>query len=324
MGCRAWCRRPAFSGLLTRTPKRKGEKVEGKWINWTGTVTGSACHFFPNIYPKGASTTLYSDEYVLDGDGLLHTVHPYCVAEAATGELVRTLCGPCSCLAGEEQSTASRSLGIGWTAYEYIECEAYLPGRYRCEGGYGVEPRCSLCDKGSHASSSGATACDPCLAGRATTSEGAVECVLCDPGTFSVQDGASACLSCVSGYYCGLGNYSLESASTCEECNAGYYGDRRGLSSCQACPLGFFASVSGLKACHVCPSGTRIGPIASTLCSQCEAGSFSEGGNSTSCMECAVSTFSNVSGMSECRRCSDVRNPALQIQSCGSRWSPSF
>ena len=282
-------------------------QMEGEWINWTCTVTGAACHSFPNIYPKGACTTLFSDEDDQDGDGLLHTGHPYCVAEAATGDLGRMPCGPCSCLPGEDQSTALRILGNGWNEYEYIECEACLPGRYRSEGGYGVEPRCSLCDKGSHASSSGAFACDPCLPGRAATSEGAVECVLCDPGTYSVQDGASACLSCVPGYYhadggasaceaCGLGNYSLESASTCKGCNAGYYGNLRGLSSCQACPVGFFASVSGLTVCHVCPSGTRVGPIASTLCIQCEAGFFSEGGNSTSCTECAVGTFSNVSG----------------------------
>ena len=37
------------------------------------------------------------------------------------GDLVRTPCGPCSCLAGEEQSTALRNLGNGWNVYEYIE-----------------------------------------------------------------------------------------------------------------------------------------------------------------------------------------------------------
>ena len=183
MSWRAWCRRPALSGLLTITPKKKGwklcrdEKVEVEWINWTCTVTGAACHGFPNIYPEGACTTLYSDEYDGDGGGLLHTGHPYCVAD-----LVRSPCGPCSGLAGEEQSTALRSLGNGWTAYEYIECEACLPGKYRSEGGFGVEPHCSLCGAGSHASSSGATACDKCLVEQPRLrAQSSVSCVILEP-----------------------------------------------------------------------------------------------------------------------------------------------
>ena len=110
--------------------------------------------------PQMPALTQYSDEDDVDADGDFHTGHPYCMAPDSTEFLVKTPCGPCSCSAGEEQTTVSRTLGTGWNQYEYIVCEPCSPSKYSSEGG----SECQSCAPGYYSSVSGQSVCDVHLA----------------------------------------------------------------------------------------------------------------------------------------------------------------
>jgi len=155
---------------------------------------GARHQIFPDSrLRKDACTTLYSDEFDEDGDGNVHDGHPYCLAESPEGNLVKTICGPCSCEAGLEARYTERALVAGWPSNAYIECRACQRGQYKSEVGSGV---CSPCEKGSYANSTGATACTECGAGHYSSLESARSCTECGIGNFSDVSRMTACRKC--------------------------------------------------------------------------------------------------------------------------------
>ena len=78
-------------------------KLPGPWGDdpWTCTAAGDNCElpFVFNGVSFTACTQQLSDPYDADQDGSLHNGHPQC--QSATG---LSLCGPCSCAAGEDQT----------------------------------------------------------------------------------------------------------------------------------------------------------------------------------------------------------------------------
>jgi len=169
------------------------EAASVEWIDWTCTLSGDPCTSFTSHYPTDGCTTMYSDEFDEDGDGDVHDGHPYCLAEGPEGNLVKTICGPCSCEAGWEQSTGQRALAAGWSENAYIECRACHSGEYKSEVGAGL---CSPCEKGSYVNSTGATACTECGAGHYSGLESALSCTECGIGNFSDVSGMTACRKC--------------------------------------------------------------------------------------------------------------------------------
>ena len=193
--------------------------------------------------------------------------------------------------------------GNGWNTYQYVECEACLPGTSpRVATDFRLVAHCvTRCLTPAVLLRLPATrACpeeQPPL--RAQSS---VSCAILEPTPCRM--GASAWLSCgICKHLRGMQCWALR------QCNW--------LLQLPSLPCGFFFSLRflALTACHACPLGTLVGPIASTLCSQCEAGGE---GNSTSRTQCAVATFSNVSGhvrmSSMFRRWEPQR---ARTQSCG-------
>ena len=152
---------------------------------------------------------MYSDEFDEDGDGNVHDGHPYCMVEDSGGNVVKEMCGPCSCEAGWEQTTRQRALVAGWPENAYIECRACRSGEYKSEVGAGL---CSPCERGSHSNSGRATAC-----------------TVCGAGHFSLES-ASSCTRCEAGKYGETVN-----SGECTECGIGNFSDVSGLTACLKC-----------------------------------------------------------------------------------------
>ena len=155
------------------------------WHNqtWTCDLTGApllfprtwrpqgGSSFYSSTYIQDACTTVWSDPDDLDSDGDFNTGWPYYY----DGGVFR--CGPCSCIAGEEQCWQTFRLPGEASDTSYLSCTPCTAGRYQEAGNVvGVESPCAPCPAGS-TSAAGATACSSCADGQHTTEEGASRCL---------------------------------------------------------------------------------------------------------------------------------------------------
>ena len=218
--------------------------LSGPWGEdpWTCTALGDDCElpFDFNGVSFSACTQQLSDPFDADKDGSLHNGHPQC--QSATGF---SLCGPCSCAAGEEQTYNMSRLYPHTDAVWLISCAPCAAGRFKSLGGNGTSDSCELCPPGA-SSASGATACAECLPGMFNDYD-ILECASCQPGFFGDGVGLTMCQECA----------STEQQTACDECLAGSFLVARD-AGCQQCSPGTFRSMS----------------MSMTTCSPCDAGRF--------------------------------------------------
>jgi len=173
------------------------------------------------------------------------------------------------------------------------------------------------------------SSCEPCNAGRYSTS-GSKSCIICPSGRYSNKaDQANQCTACPSGKYnsdagtnvalhnsvfdcmnCGSGGYSSYGSSSCKNCPAGKYSVAS--TSCSICAAGKYSS-SGYSSCTDCPQGKYNddnGNVAnhdsSSDCSDCVVGTFSDtlgASSSSTCTDCAAGSYSETAASSSCRVC---------------------
>ena len=227
---------------------------------WSCTLDGSPCLPFANTrsgaYP--ACTQMYSDLHDADGNGNIHNGHPWC----DTYDQFSTMCGPCSCGAGEQQSYQMLKLFNRTDTLLYIECSACPAGRFKEVGGSGASDECSPCTSGKFQEGTGATACEACDKGSHASSEGSSTCSLCTPCKFGDELGDLVCNSCSAGssstsgstacVACAPGRYSSETAPQCLSCSPGSFGSREGQTSCEECETGHFSISESQTACASC------------------------------------------------------------------------
>eukprot|EP00935_MAST-01C_sp_MAST-1C-sp1_P001113 g1113.t1 len=249
-----------------------------------------------------------------DGQYQNKTNQPNCVACAACPAGRRSGCGKsaegyCSdCIPGKYADSATSSC-IDCPAGEHsmsknvAACDACKPGQYQSEGGKSYCSECaagSITDKGS---STGATQCDKCDAGKYST---ASDCIACAAGTYVAATGSSAASDCIA---CGSGKYVTASGSTaasaCIDCSKGRYGTVAGGSSLDG-------------ACIECEAGKYSSMAGRTYCSECAAGSITDKGSSTGatkCGKCGAGKYSTASNVASCTAC--AKCPAGQRSGCG-------
>ena len=106
-------------------------------------------------------------------------------------------------------------------------------------GTYVLSGACISCIAGRY-SSSDATCCTQCSAGRYQTSTGASGCVLCTAGTYQpLSTGTTSCAICAAGRYSGTG------ATICVSCDMGLFQASTGASFCSNCIAGTYNIITG-------------------------------------------------------------------------------
>ena len=288
----------------TRLPGPWGEEP------WTCTAAGDSCTlpFEFNGLNFSACTQQLSDPNDDDQDGSLHNGHPQCQSAAGL-----SLCGPCSCGAGEEQ-TYNRSRVYPHTQLvELVTCAPCEAGRFKRSGGSDSLDSCESCPPGT-SSPSGATACADCLPG--TFSEYEIpECASCQPGFFGDVSGMTTCLQCAIGTdttttqqttctNCLPGMFKGYEMLECASCQPGYFGSGSGVTTCTPCADGNYSSTEGQTACDACPEGSVL-TAQDVGCQQCPSGTY-RNSSMTSCSPCGAGRFQNTSGGSGCYQCSTV------------------
>ena len=201
---------PGFCDRFTMCPQAT-QKLPGPWGDamWTCTALGAPCTlpFSSNDISFDACTQQFSDLSDTDGDGNLHNGHPWC-----STNLGDSLCGPCSCGPGEEQSVNISSIYSHTQPVTFISCRPCAAGKFK-QLGYDEDPSaCEVCAPGN-SSSAGATACTACAAGHYAAESG---CLACDAGSFS-NISATACALCDVGTF-----QNLSSQSSCINCSAAF------------------------------------------------------------------------------------------------------
>ena len=238
----------------TRLPGPWGEEP------WTCTAAGDSCTlpFEFNGLTFSACTQQLSDLYDADQDGSLHNGHPQC--QSAAG--LMSLCGPCSCGAGEEQTYNLSQVYPHTQLVGLVTCAPCEAGRFKSSGGSDSPDSCESCPPGT-SSPSGATACTNCLPGMFKGYE-MVECASCQPGYFGSGSGVT----------------------TCSPCAVGNYSSTEGQTACNACPEGSVLSAQDVG-CQQCPSGTYRSS-SMTSCSPCGAGRFQNTSGESGCYQCST------------------------------------
>ena len=182
--------------------------MSGPWGTepWTWSATGDPCgrlYEFRGV-AFGACTQQFSDTGDADGDGSAHNGHPHCVTSVGD-----SLCGPCSCGPGEEQTYMLSRLYGHTPQVPLVFCSLCTLGKFRSVGNNSGPDECQECPRG-FSSLDGATACVACspgwidadvgcvqcAAGTFATSTSMTACVPCDTGRFQEASGQSACTSC--------------------------------------------------------------------------------------------------------------------------------
>ena len=107
--------------------------MSGPWGTepWTCTAAGDPCD---RLYEfRGvtfvACTQQFSDTGDADGDGSAHNGHPHCVTSVGD-----SLCGPCSCGPGEEQTYRLSRLYGHTPQVPLVFCSLCTPGKFRSVG----------------------------------------------------------------------------------------------------------------------------------------------------------------------------------------------
>ena len=291
----------------------KSTRLPGPWGDdpWTCTELGDSCTlpFELNGISFSACTQQLSDPDDADQDGSLHNGHPQC--KSANG---LSLCGPCSCGAGQEQTYNVSRVYPHTPAVELVACAPCEAGRFKSFGGSGAPASCEQCAPGT-SSSSGATACSKCLPGLFSSHHESLECASCQPGYFGSGSGLTtcqlcdvathtsttqqtACLNCLPGMFKGHGMLQ------CDPCSAGYFGSGPGLTTCLQCAVGNYSSTEGWTACDSCLEGSVL-KAQDSGCQECSPGTYRRS-SMTSCSSCAAGRFQNTSGQSGCHQCSAV------------------
>ena len=165
--------------------------------------------------------------------------------------------------------------------------------------------RCETCAWGKFAQA-GDSACSNCSSGFYQPESGSGECVPCVAGKFSSTNGAvtpDVCRSCTAGKYSGAVGQAAE--SSCNNCPPGTASTTNGSTSvsfCLSCAVGK-ASVSGSVACVDCEAGKFQAQKKQMLCLPCVPGTYQNEVGATSCLQCPVDTFANTTRQSSCTKC---------------------
>ena len=243
--------------------------LSGPWGDdpWTCTALGDDCElpFVFNGFSFSACTQQLSDPFDADQDGSQHNGHPQC--QSATGF---SLCGPCSCAAGEEQTYNMSRLYPHTDAVWLVSCAPCAAGRFKSLGGSGTSDSCELCPPGA-SSPSGATACVECLPGMFNDHD-ILECASCQPGFFGDGVGLTMCRECAAGSYT-----STEHQTACDKCLEGSFLVARD-AGCQQCSPGNFLNMS-MTTCSLCDAGRFQQKSGQSGCHQCSAVLDPEGPN---------------------------------------------
>ena len=223
-------------------------KLPGPWGDepWTCTALGDSCTlpFEFNGLNFSACTQQLSDAYDADQDGSLHNGHPQC--QSATG---LSLCGPCSCGAGEEQIYNLSRVYPHTQLVELVTCAPCEAGRFKSSGGSDSPDSCESCPPRT-SSPAGATACAHCPPGMFSDYD-IPECATCQPGFFGDAPGMSTCQQCAIGT-----DTSTTQHTACTNCLLGMFKGYE-MVQCAPCQPGYFGSGSGLTTCTQCADGNH-------------------------------------------------------------------
>jgi len=239
---------------------------EGKYQNATGQSSCTLC-------PSGR---------FLEDDGLNRTKHDKtssCMA-CESGKYSSSDRASCSdCPAGTQPADGG--------------CESCEAGTYSATGVSCLD--CGLGD--ATGTSSGASTCSPCSAGKHSAEKRVVNCTSCEQGKFA-DSRAVNCTKCETGKFA-----NTVEMSSCESCDSGKYSDQLGASACKSCEPGTF---SGTRAdeCTACTTGRFAAFNDSTSCDACAAGKYSAQVASSRCSECETGKYISISGSSTCIVCS--------------------
>ena len=216
-----------------------------------------------------------------------------------------------------ENCTAGRWANDTGRTAECIGCAA---GRFVSSSGNTDPSACAACEAGRYAGASGAAACIACDRGKYVSSPGSDEagdCIECQGpdghGTES-SSGATSCETCVAGRRAVGGdceNCTAVLLWVCENCTAGRWADDTGRTAeCIGCAAGRYVSSSGntnASACAACEPG-RYGTPTRQDCSDCSAGKYVDvpGSHSASqCIACAAGKYVNATGSDQQSDCSE-------------------
>ena len=303
-------------------------KLPGPWGEepWTCTASGDSCTlpFELDGLNFTASTQQFSDPNDADQDGSLHNGHPQCQSAAGL-----SLCGLCSCGAGEEQIYILSRVYPHTELVGLVTCVPCEAGRFKSSGGSDSPDSCESCPPGT-SSPSGATACANCLPGLFSDYE-IPECATCQPGFFGDASGMIASQECSIGTHtssaqqtactnCLPGMFKGYDIVECASCQPGYFGSVSGLTMCPQCADGNYSSTEGRTACDACPEGSIL-TAQDVGCQQCPSGTY-RNSSMTSCSPCAAGRFQNTSGESRCYQCStvlDAEGPNMHLWTTMSR-----
>lgn len=177
-------------------------------------------------------------------------------------------------------------------------CTKCAPGKFAVAG------ECRTCGPGRY-SGEGASTCDACAAGRASSASGAMSATTCKPcGTGSYSGvAASQCLTCPQGTE--QGSTEAVDATSCATCSAGRFAPVAGQEACVVCPAGKYSTAKGATSCMSCPAGTEGVEAGSTTpldCTHCGYGKYSIGGLSK-CRDCPEGRASKVAGATSADTC---------------------
>ena len=172
--------------------------LPGPWGDrpWTCTTRGDNCTL-PSILNGvsfSACTQQFSDPDDADGDGSQHNGHPRCQSETGV-----SLCGPCACSEGQEQTYNVTSVYPHTNPVGLVTCAPCASGWFKGLGGSGAPESCEMCPPG-FSSSPGATACACCPAGSFNDYE-MLLCASCQPWFFSDGTGQTTCQECAAGQH---------------------------------------------------------------------------------------------------------------------------
>ena len=289
--------------------------LPGPWGDepWTCTVRGENCTlpFTFNGVSFSACTQQLSDPDDTDQDGSLHNGHPQCQSAAGL-----SLCGPCSCAAGEEQTYNTSRVYPHTQTVALVTCAPCAAGRFKALGGSGTSDSCEVCPPGQ-SSLSGATACANCTPGMFNDYE-MTECASCQPGFFGSDVGLTMCRECAVGRYtrieqqtacdgCLEGSVLIAKHVGCAQCLPGTILSQS-RTACSQCDAGRFQNTSGQSECYQCSAALNAEGLNShlwTTMSRIENMEWREVSGSQSLRDCGCAAGAWFDALGQCHECGE-------------------
>ena len=208
------------------------------------------------------------------------------------------ICRKCNPNVNTYSAACQRCANTCPAGHYYMGCNATFNGCWACPPGtFSTSPAttCTECSAGKYAPSHNQSACLTCPAGKSSAGAGWTYRTYFERET-GLGGGATGCSTCAIGWH------NPVAGGECQLCESRV--SPTGATACTVCAPGTHEPYSGVAPlCPQCRPGQYSAQNASTDCSVCAPGKFAPHAGISSCLVCSAGSFSEVNRSTACTLC---------------------